>query len=219
LATGDELVRPGAPRGATQIVAASLDGLLAQIEAWGGEPYDLGLAPDRLETIAAALGAADADMAVTLGGASAGEHDLVRQALSAAGVALDFWRIAMRPGKPMMFGRSGSRLYLGLPGNPVSALVCALLFLKPALGRMHGADESPLRLRRAAMSVAMGPNDAREDYVRASLDPDGRVMPFPVQDSGQLRPLAHASVLLVRPAHAPALAPGDAVDVIELSAD
>jgi molybdopterin molybdotransferase len=219
LATGDELVRPGAARDPAQIVAASLDGLLAQIEVWGGAPADLGIAPDNASAIATAIAAAgDADILITLGGASVGDHDLVKTALGADGLTLDFWRIAMRPGKPLMSGIYRGRPFLGLPGNPVSAMVCSLLFLKPMLWRMLGDRSQALRFGEARLAAALRPNDGREDYVRATFNGE-TVTPFPVQDSGQLRPLSAANVLLVRPANDPAQAAGARVRVLYLDQD
>lgn len=216
LATGDELVRTGEPRGPAQIVAASLDGILAQIEAWGGEPLDLGIARDEARAIAAAAAKAqDADMLITLGGASVGDHDLVRTALSSEGLALDFWKIAMRPGKPLMFGVYRNRPFLGLPGNPVSALVCSLLFLKPAILNMTGDTAQPHQFGRLPLAKSLPANDQRQDYLRAQIR-DGRAAPWPTQDSGELNPLAQSEILIVRPPFDSAKNPGDTVDVMFL---
>lgn len=216
LATGDELVRPGESRGPAQIVAASLDGLLAQIEAWGGVPFDLGIARDRAGDIAAAATRAqDADMLITLGGASVGDHDLVREGLGGDGLSLDFWKIAMRPGKPLMFGAYRGKPFLGLPGNPVSALVCALLFLKPALFKMSGNAAHAHRFLKLPLGKALPTNDQRQDYLRATIE-GGRAVPHATQDSGELGPLALADVLIVRPPFDPARNPGDPVDALDL---
>jgi molybdopterin molybdotransferase len=216
LATGDELVRPGKLRGPAQIVAASLDGLLAQIATWGGVPIDLGIAPDRTDAIATAIASAhDADIIVSLGGASVGDHDLVRAALGADGLSLDFWRIAMRPGKPLMSGLYRGRPFLGLPGNPVSSLVCSLLFLKPLMWRMTGALDPALSFGHARLGSALPANDGREDYLRAMLN-DGIATPFAIQDSGQLRPLAAADVLVVRPPNDPPRHTGEEMRVLYL---
>lgn len=216
LATGDELTRPGVPREPAQIVAASLDGLLAQIEAWGGEAIDLGIAKDKAEDIAAAAAKAhDADMLVTLGGASVGDHDLVRSALAGDGLNLDFWRIAMRPGKPLMFGRFREKPFLGLPGNPVSALVCSMLFLKPALYKSSGNANPPHHFAKLPLTTPLPKNDARQDYLRARIV-DGSAKPHPVQDSGELRPLSLADILIVRPPFDPAKAPGEPISVLHL---
>ena len=151
------------------------------------------------------------------------DRDLVRQTLGGAGMAPDFWRIAMRPGKPLMFGRLEGAPVLGLPGNPVSALVCALVFLRPALARLSGLDpdrEDARLRRRVALARALPANDRREDYLRSRLSagPDGapRADPFPVQDSSMLAPLARADALVVRPPHAPAAAAGETAQAILL---
>jgi molybdopterin molybdotransferase len=147
LATGDEVVMPGEPVGPNQIVSSNGLALAAFVRCWGGEPVQLGIAPDRSDALQAmAEGARGADLLVTTGGASVGEHDLVRSALGAKGLQLDFWQIAMRPGKPLMFGRIGATPMLGLPGNPVSSLVCSIVFLRPILLRLLGArDLEPQR--------------------------------------------------------------------------
>jgi molybdopterin molybdotransferase len=223
LATGDELVLPGEPVEANQIVASSLWAIVAMVRGWGAEALPLGIARDEVGLIGERLAeAAKADVLVTLGGASVGDHDLIRQALGAQGFALDFWRIAMRPGKPLMFAEranSGGKV-LGLPGNPVSSLVCALLFLKPAIERMLGLPGDMVATVSAELAVDVGPNDTRQDYVRSALETNGfgamRVRPFPVQDSSMMSVLARADALLVRPAHDPARRAGERVDVIRL---
>lgn len=222
LATGDEIAMPGEPVGANQIVSSNALALRAVVEGCGGEALDLGIARDDRESLRRhAAGARGADLLVTMGGASVGEHDLVRSALGDAGLALDFWKIAMRPGKPLMFGALGETRLLGLPGNPVSSLVCALVFLRPALGRMLGlaADAAP-ETRRARLGAALAANDERQDYLRAALDrrADGALVatPFARQDSSMLSLLAQAGCLVVRPPHAPAARRGAAVDVIPL---
>ncbi|HAJ45384.1 MAG TPA: molybdopterin molybdenumtransferase MoeA, partial [Alphaproteobacteria bacterium] len=218
LATGDELVRPGGILGPAQIVAASLDGLLAQIEAWGSEAIDLGIAPDNRAAILAAAVRDDLDALVTLGGASVGDHDLVKQALSEGGLDVGFWKIAMRPGKPLISGTFRGRPFLGLPGNPVSAMICALLFLKPAIFKALGRCGPVWTFGQRPLAVALPPNDEREDYLRARLV-EGLVVPHPVQDSGQLLPLALADVLALRPPRDPAKAAGSLIDVIFLDRD
>lgn len=216
LATGDELVRAGNPRGPAQIVAASLDGLLAQIESWGGDPLDLGIARDKAQDIAAAAAQAqDADMLITLGGASVGDHDLVRAALGGDGLQLDFWKIAMRPGKPLMFGSYRGKPFLGLPGNPVSALVCSLLFLKPAIQALAGDLTPPWRMEVMELDAPLPGNDLRQDYMRAKIV-ERRIRPWPSQDSGELKPLAQADALIVRPPFDPARLVGSPVDVLLL---
>lgn len=224
IATGDELVLPGeTPKGA-QIVASSAVGLMAQIEAHDGEALFIGIArdtPDSLrERIAQARGA---DMIVTLGGASVGEYDLIRSVLGDAGLSLDFWKIAMRPGKPLMFGTLGATPFLGLPGNPVSSLVCALLFLVPALKKFQGLADVEPRLIEARTTVALKANGPREDYMRAALafsrdSGPPAITPFSVQDSSMLSILAKADALLFRPIGAPPVQAGALVPVLSLAA-
>lgn len=216
LATGDELVRPGETPGPDQIVASNTFGVAAMIRKAGGTVVDLGIAADRMEAITAAVGkaeAAGADILVTLGGASVGDHDLVQSALVSRGMELDFWKIAMRPGKPLMFGRLGERRVLGLPGNPVSTLVCAHLFLRPLVRLLAGLP--PARSRRSAvLGSGMAENDGRQDYVRARLtrDDDGALVatPFERQDSSMMKVFALADCLIVRKPHAPPAKAGDA---------
>ena len=160
----------------------------------------------------------DADLIVTLGGASVGDHDLVQKALGPNGFALDFWKIAMRPGKPLIFGKLGRTPLLGLPGNPVSTLVCAILFLRPAIAAMLGTDTA-MPLLSARLSAPLAANDMRQDYIRATLElRNGEYWtePFPVQDSSMLGTIAAASALIVRAPQAPALEAGARVDVLSL---
>jgi len=218
-ATGDELSRPGAPRKPGGIVASSGYGLSAMIAQWGGAPRDLGILPDTIDAVGALPELAqNADLIVTMGGASVGDHDLVREALAPQGFKLDFWKIAMRPGKPLIFGRLGAIPFLGLPGNPVSSLVCAILFLKPALAAMLGRPTvSPLRSVRLARDLPA--NDSRQDYLRARLEMrEGEwwAEPFAMQDSSMQRVFAAADGLIVRAVHAPALTAGARVEVLPL---
>ena len=215
--TGDELARPGETRRAGGIVASTGYALAAAIADWGGEPRDLGILPDTV----AAIGripelARDADVVVTLGGASVGDHDLVQRALAPKGFALDFWKIAMRPGKPLISGRLNGKPFLGLPGNPVSAYVCACLFLRPLIAACLGiAFEQPIRSARLAR--ALPANDTRQDYLRARLfHRDGELWtdPFALQDSSMQSALARADALLIRQPHAPAAKEGQLVDII-----
>lgn len=219
VATGDELSRPGEARKPGGIVASSGYGLSALIEGWGGEPVDLGILPDDEAAIATVADRArGADLIVTLGGASVGDHDLVQRALGPKGFALDFWKIAMRPGKPLIFGRLGRTPLLGLPGNPVSTLVCAILFLKPAIAALLGTEFRE-ELMAARLEGTLAANDARQDYMRATLklrDGVAWAAPFAVQDSSMLSTFARADCLLVRAPHAKALAHGDAVEVLPL---
>ena len=222
LATGDEIVMPGEPVGENQIVSSNTHALRAVVEGCGGEATDLGIARDDAESLARlAAGARGADLLVTTGGASVGEHDLIRSALEGEGLALDFWKIAMRPGKPLMFGTVGGTRLLGLPGNPVSTLVCALVFLRPAIARMLGTDEGGAPVtRRARLGADVAENDERQDYLRAALghDGDGALVatPFAKQDSSMLSLLVKAQCLVVRPPHAPAAPRGQAVEIVPL---
>jgi molybdopterin molybdotransferase len=222
LATGDEIALPGDPIPPGGIVSSNAHALAALVRAGGGEPIVLPIAPDDTAAIAAAAQAAlGCDMLVTTGGASVGDHDLVQQALGPEGFALDFWKIAMRPGKPLIFGRLGHTPVLGLPGNPVSALVCGVIFLLPALARLSGLPGEPPRTRRAVAGAALAANDRRRDFLRARLDAPAEggppvATPFPVQDSSMLATLARADALILRAPHAPALAEGAAIEVIVL---
>jgi len=221
LATGDEVVRPGDPLGPSQIVSSNTLALAALVGEAGGEAIDLGIAADdeaSLKRLAA--GAAGCDLLVTTGGVSVGDRDLVRSVLGEAGLVIDFWRIAMRPGKPLLFGRIGATPLLGVPGNPVSALVCGLLFLEPAILRMLGLGDERRRWARARLGRDLPANDAREDYLRARLarDDEGhwRVTPFDRQDSAMVSTLAAAACLVVRPPFAAPAAAGDWVDILRL---
>jgi molybdopterin molybdotransferase len=220
VATGDELSRPGEPRKPGGIVASSGYGLSAMISAWGGEPVDLGLLPDTMEAFANLPKAArDADLLITLGGASVGDRDLVQRALEPLGLSVDFWKIAMRPGKPLIFGRLGTTPFLGLPGNPVSTLVCAILFVRPAIAAMLGTPASS-ESQRAKLAAPLPANDSRQDYIRARLELRGGerwVEPFPVQDSSMLSVLAAADALIIRAPGARAIAIGEAVKILALS--
>ena len=177
LATGDELVAPGAARGPAQIVASNNFAVAGIVVAAGGEPIDLGIAVDDANALALSLAAAreaKADVLVTLGGASVGDYDLVQRALVEAGMELGFWRIAMRPGKPLIHGRLGAMSVLGLPGNPTSSTVCAILFLRPLLRALVGdAEAGADPSEPARLAVALPANGARQDYMRATLARDG----------------------------------------------
>ena len=221
LATGDEIALPGEPIPPGGIVSSNAHALAAFIRAAGAEPLVLPIAPDDADAIAAAA-SVPADLLVTTGGASVGAHDLVQQGLARRGLAVDFWKIAMRPGKPLMFGRMGETPVLGLPGNPVSALVCAVLFLYPALARLGGRADATLPTETARLGAALPENDRRADHLRARLAPgeDGRPVAtaFARQDSALLRLFADADALILRPPHAPAVSAGDAVEIIRLAA-
>lgn len=222
LSTGDEILLPGSSPLPGQIVSSNGAALAAFVYAAGGEAIQLPIAPDNAQALQAiAAGARGADLLVTSGGASVGEHDLVRSALGQSGLALDFWQIAMRPGKPLMFGRYGDVPLLGLPGNPVSSLVCAVLFLGPAIATLLGhADPGP-PVRVAKLGCDLGANDAREDYLRAKLaaDENGNLVatPFPRQDSSMVHLLAQADALAIRAPLAPAAKAGDPIRIVPLS--
>ncbi|MDQ0455927.1 molybdopterin molybdotransferase MoeA [Rhizobium paknamense] len=242
LATGDELVLPGARPGASQIIASNTFGIAALAEENGADVLDLGLVKDDRAAIADAVRRAQqagADVLVTVGGASVGDHDLVGAALQDAGMVLDFWKIAMRPGKPLMVGRlecfqekwepvfrpeTGENLpistpVLGLPGNPVSSMVCSLLFLEPLLAHL-GHRQPPKRLDVARSAVTLKANDQRQDYLRGRLtaDADGAWVaePFGKQDSSMTRILASADCLIIRPPHAPELPAGNLCPILRI---
>jgi molybdopterin molybdotransferase len=194
--------------------------LSAFVNRFGGEAIDLGIVPDRIAAIRRAVRRAEkADILLTTGGASVGEHDLVQQALAEEGIRLDFWKIALRPGKPLMFARNGGRRILGLPGNPVSALVCSRIFLKPLLDALLGRNPSEA-LKIARLTAPLPANDQRQDYLRASVtaEEDGRLLvtPMPKQDSSLQRALREAGALIVRPPFAEAAAAGESVSVLLL---
>jgi molybdopterin molybdotransferase len=221
-ATGDELSRPGEPRKPGGIVASSGYGLSALIGRWGGEAIDLGILADTIEAFSALpANAARADLIITMGGASVGDHDLVQRALAPRGFVLDFWKIAMRPGKPLIFGRLGTTPFFGLPGNPVSTFVCAILFVRPALAAMLGEEPRAL-LRSARLATPLHANDTRQDYLRARISVrDGELWaePFATQDSSMMSVFAQADGLILRPPHAPQSQSGDRVDVLLLDDD
>lgn len=218
LATGDELVPPGSEPLAHQIVSSSPYGLMADIRLWGGAPVNLGIARDDIADIRSKLSnAQDYDVILTIGGASVGDYDLVQQAL-APDLDVGFWKIAMRPGKPLISGRYRGVRFLGLPGNPVSAFVCSLLFLKPLIYALLGDQRPVWRFLDAEIETALPPNDTRQDYCRAVLTvAEGgrvRVRPVLVQDSSMLRFLSAADGLIVRPPLDPARLSGATVSVL-----
>jgi molybdopterin molybdotransferase len=224
LATGDELVMPGTTPGHGQIVYSNGYALMAQVAAEGAEVIDLGIAPDRLDATIAAVARAKglgADVLVTTGGASVGEHDLVQRAFAAEGMALSFWKVALRPGRPLMHGRLGGMEVLGLPGNPVSAFVCGLLFLSPLLRRLAGRADLGPDTESAVLGCDLAANDERTDYMRAELAirPDGTLVatPYPVQDSSMLAPLARAGCLVIREPYAPPAATGSRCAIVKLA--
>ena len=223
LATGDELVMPGSTPGFGEIVYSNGFATMALTRSQGGDILDLGIAPDRVDETVAAVRrarAASTDILVTSGGASVGDYDLVQKALASEGLELSFWRVALRPGRPMMHGRLGDMHVLGLPGNPVSAYVCAVLFLVPLIRRLAGRHDVEPETAHAALGRDLPANDERADYLRATLaeGPDGVPVatPAPVQDSSMLTPLARADCLLVREPHAPAAKAGSRCIIIKL---
>jgi molybdopterin molybdotransferase len=221
LATGDEIALPGDPIPAGGIVSSNAHALAALVRATGGDPLVLPIAPDDRDAIAqAAIAARACDLLVTTGGASVGDHDLVQAALGPQGFELDFWQIAMRPGKPLIWGRLGATPVLGLPGNPVSAMVCAVQFLIPAIERLSGLPGGPPRTLRALAGAPLAENDRRFDHLRATLaaGADGQPVatPFPLQDSSMLKVLSRAEALILRAPQAPALPAGAVVEIIQL---
>lgn len=221
IATGDELLPPGSTPGPDQIISSNAYGVAAAAQSVGARALDLGIAADRQEAIAALVRKAvdaGADVIVTLGGASVGDHDLIHDVLTGEGMKLDFWKIAMRPGKPLMSGRLGAVRCIGLPGNPVASIVCSQLFLKPLLARLGGRDHGQ-DVRTARLGTAMQANDLRQDYVRAVVrDDTGKLVatPFGIQDSSMLRTLADANGLIVREPFAPAAEAGAECRVLML---
>ena len=221
LATGGEIALPGAPVRPGGIVSSNAHAIAALVRSGGGIPMILPVVPDDHSALVAAIDQArGAAILVTTGGVSVGDHDLVQSALVERGFQLDFWKIAMRPGKPLVYGALGDMPVLGLPGNPVSALICSALFLLPAIDVLSGLAASAPRTERAVLGVALKANDARADHLRAMLVPgkDGSLtaMPFERQDSGLLSALSRADALVLRAPFAPAAEIGAAVEVIRL---
>jgi molybdopterin molybdotransferase len=223
LSTGDELVPPGEKRGPDQIVASNAYAVLGLIAACGGVALDLGVTPDRPEAIEAAIRRAldhDVDVLVTIGGASVGDRDFVRGALAAEGMALNFWKINMKPGKPLIHGRIGRTKVLGLPGNPVSAVVCGELFLKPLIRALCG-EPAGHGLEPALAGADLKPNGSRREFLRATLawGEDDRLVATPQQDqdSSLNSVLARSDALILREEHAPALKTGAPVRILRLT--
>lgn len=223
LATGDELVLPGGDPGPGQIVYSNGYALRAMIRADGADVVDLGIAPDRLDDTVAAIRRAreaKADILVTMGGASVGDHDLVQAALKAEGIDMAFWKIAMRPGKPMMSGKLGTMRVLGLPGNPVSAYVCAILFLGPLVRALSGRSDVANKRVPATLGADLPANDVREDYLRATLTiaENGALTATPLrsQDSSLTSVLSAGEALIVRPPHARASSTGSICSILKL---
>ncbi len=222
LGTGDELVPPGGNPQPGEIVYSNGFGLSALARAEGAEVHDVGIARDRIEDIVSAVRRArerSVDILVTSGGASVGEHDLVQRALASEGLDLSFWRVALRPGRPMMHGRLTGMQVLGLPGNPVSSYVCAFLFLVPLIRRLAGRQDTEHVPESARLGCALPANDERADYLRATLTsgPDGPLAtPLPAQDSSLMAPLAKADCLLIRQPYAPAATAGSDCVILKL---
>jgi molybdopterin molybdotransferase len=219
LATGDEVVPPGSQLGPDEIVSSVGYGIAALVAAHGGEAVDLGIARDDPESIATlASTGAGADILVTIGGASVGERDLVVTALEREGLKLEFAKVAMRPGKPVLFGRLGGQRFLGVPGNPVSALICSIVFLVPMLRVLLGVGGGDRPLAKAVLAEDLPPNGPRRHYLRAlsSRAEDGTriVRPLPSQDSSLVAALAKADCLIVRGPEAPGLPAGTLVKIL-----
>ena len=215
-ATGDELVPPGTALAGLQLPESNGAMLAAMLADMPVDLIDLGILPDRLDALRDAFAAVDADLLVTTGGASVGDHDLVRPAIEAAGGAIDFWRIALRPGKPMMAGRLGDALVLGLPGNPVSAFVTATLFVKPVIAHLAGAADPLPPTTTALLGEDLPANAGRTDYLRGRLE-SGRAFASTIQDSSMLLTLARSDCLILRPAHAPPAAAGDSAEILMIA--
>jgi molybdopterin molybdotransferase len=223
LATGDELVMPGSTPGPGQIVYSNGYALRALARAEGADTVDLGVAADTIEATTAGIRRAHdsgADILVTTGGASVGDHDLVKQSLEAVGATLAFWKIAMRPGKPMMYGRLGAMRVMGVPGNPVSSYVCSLLFVVPLIRALSGRKAIHHARERAWLGRDLGANDVREDYLRARIEEraDGMLIATPVdhQDSSLLGNLSVARALVIRAPFAPAAKAGSPCEILRL---
>jgi len=220
-ATGDELVPPGQEPGPGQIVYSNGFALAALARAEGAEVIDLGLVNDTLEATVTAIADArgiPADVLVTTGGASVGDYDLVHKAFAKEGMDLSFWKVAMRPGRPLLHGRLGAMQVLGLPGNPVSSYVCAFLFLVPLIRRMSGRSDLAPPTESALLGVDLPENDERADYLRATLTPgaEGLVAtPFALQDSSMMAPLAKANCFVVRDPYAPAAKAGSRCTIVK----
>ncbi len=215
-ATGDELVPAGGPISGAQLPESNGVMLAAMLADLPVEIVDLGILPDRLDVLTEAFRSVEADLLVTTGGASVGDHDLVRPALLAAGGEIDFWRIALRPGKPMMAGRLGMALVLGLPGNPVSAFVTATLFVRPLIAHLAGAADPLPVTTHALLGEDLPANGGRTDYLRARLE-DGRAYASTIQDSSMLLTLARSTCLILRPAHAPAARAGESAEILVIA--
>jgi len=216
LATGDELVQPGERPGPDQIIASNTYGLAAQLDALGAQTRLMPIARDSASSLKRSLTLAEgADLIITIGGASVGDHDLVAPVAADMGMAQSFYKVAMRPGKPLMAGRLGAAALVGLPGNPASALVCGTIFVAPMIRAMLGLGHQAAPRRTLPLTAPMGENGPREHYMRAVIS-EGAVTPEARQDSALLSVLATANALLVRPPHDPAHDAGTLVEVIDI---
>jgi molybdopterin molybdotransferase len=220
LTTGDELVLPGQVPRADQIVSSNSHAIEAMVRAWGAEVTNLGIVKDTLKATEAAIRKGlGSDLLITTGGASVGDHDFVQQALKNCGVKIDFWKIALRPGKPLMFGTRGKTRIIGLPGNPVSALVCSRIFIKPLMESMQGIEQEQ-QIITAKLAAALPENDNRKDYIRATMQIASSgtrtVTPYSTQDSSMQRTLRTAQCLIMREPFAPLAQIGDEVDILIL---
>ncbi len=216
LSTGNELVMPGETPSSDQIIASNAFGLKALFEADGAQTRVLPIARDTISSVTNAMTLAnDADILVTIGGASVGDHDLVRKAVDSIGFEQAFYKIAMRPGKPLMAGKLGSQIMVGVPGNPVSSMVCGKIFICPLIAKMQGIACDETRFETARLSRDIGPNGPREHYMRASVH-DGRVEIFERQDSALQTVLAQANCLALRPPNAPSAKAGELIKIIHL---
>lgn len=216
LSTGDELVMPGETPGPDQIIVSNTFGLKAMLEAQGAEVRLLPIARDTEASLRMAFSLTeDADLVVTIGGASVGDHDLVAGVAESLGLERAFYKVAMRPGKPLMAGRFGARAMVGLPGNPVSAMVCGRVFVTPMVRAMQGLTQNADLIQRAPLGLAMSANGPRQHYMRAYWQGEALV-PFDSQDSSLLSVLAQAEALIVRPPHAPEAKFGEMVDFLSL---
>jgi molybdopterin molybdotransferase len=217
ISTGDELVPLGAPTPGASLPASNAAMLAALLAGRPAEVTDYGVVPDDLDSIASAFHAAsaEADIIVTTGGVSVGDRDLIRPALEKSGATLDFWRVAMRPGKPLLAGRLSDAIVLGLPGNPVSSYVTATLFLLPLIAQMGGAADPLPSTRAVTLGAPLPANGVRQDYLRARIE-DGRAFAPDGQDSAALVALASSDGLIVRPPHVPAAQIGDSAEMLDL---
>ncbi len=222
LSLGDELKRPGEHLDQHQIIASNAYGLHSLLQKYGAEPIDLGIIADSLEATTSALQKAydaKADIIITSGGASVGDHDYVKPSFDRLGVETYFWKIAMRPGKPLMFGKKGHSLFIGLPGNPVSSLVCSHIFLRPVLAKMLVNDDIIPQFTPAYLCGNLKKNDQREDYLRGIYHIcNGEVYatPFEKQDSSMLSLAASANCFIHRPAHSNSALEGEKIKIIKL---